>query len=355
MKKLTNQLFIKRCECIWQDRYDLSKVVYSGMRSKIIIGCPQHGDFDVTATNFTVNKSGCPVCGAQSAKSSEKFIEQCKEKHGDKYDYTETVYTNAREKVKIKCPQHGDFTQFPNSHILNGSGCPACSRVAKPTTKEFINRAKKIHGDKYDYEKTFYKRAIDPVLITCKKHGDFEQLPHNHLSGRGCVSCGKDIFIQKMRMSNEEAKKICIKFGLQLLEYSGNSTDKSTIKCAEHHVWFSSISKIQQGNGCPMCSIPGYNPSKMGYVYMLVSHDGNYMKFGLSNSPKKRIRTLKSCTPFDFVVRGWIAHKGQEAPKVETAFHKKCKSANLKGFDGCSEWFIYDDSVAEIFDLQGLP
>ena len=354
MKKLTNQQFLKRCQAVWGSKYDLSRVNYTGMRNKIIVGCTSHGEFEVTATNFTVNQSGCPVCGAQNAKSTGEFIRESKEKHGDKYDYRYVIYVNARSKVKIKCREHGVFEQLPNTHI-SGSGCPKCSKVAKLTPIDFITQSKQVHGDKYCYKKTHYKRAIDPVTITCEEHGDFEQLPHNHLAGRGCRQCGKDKFLKKMKMSLVEARTLCVRSRIELIDYPGNATDKATLRCAKNHIWFSSISKIRQGGGCPICSIPGYNPNKTGYVYMLVSHDGKYMKVGLSNSPKKRIRTLKMYTPFDFVVRGWTAYEGYQAPKVETAFHRKCQPAQLIGFDGCTEWFIYDSSIADIFDLQGLP
>ena len=58
--------------------------------------------------------------------STEKFIEKAKQVHGDKYDYSKVIYNGAMEKVCIACPIHGEFWMTPSTH-LRGSGCPYCS------------------------------------------------------------------------------------------------------------------------------------------------------------------------------------------------------------------------------------
>ena len=57
-------------------------------------------------------------------------------------------------------------------------------------TIEFINKAKEIHGDKYDYSKVIYENNLKKVIIICKEHQEFEQLPKTHKRGNGCVKCG---------------------------------------------------------------------------------------------------------------------------------------------------------------------
>ena len=84
--------------------------------------------------------------------TTEEFIKKAKEIHRDKYDYSKAEYSGSKIKICIICPKHGEFWQIPNAH-LNGQGCPECSNTKKLTTEEFIKRAKKIHGDKYDYSK----------------------------------------------------------------------------------------------------------------------------------------------------------------------------------------------------------
>lgn len=121
--------------------------------------------------------------------TTEGFIERAKAIHGDKYDYSKTVYKNAHADVIITCPIHGDFEQSPSNHLA-GKGCKFCSGNVSNTTASFIEKAKKVHGDKYDYSKTVFTRNKDKVIITCPIHGDFEQEANSHLQGAGCKQCG---------------------------------------------------------------------------------------------------------------------------------------------------------------------
>lgn len=60
------------------------------------------------------------------------------------------------------------------------------------TQKEFINKARQVHGAKYDYSKTQFRTTKKKVLIVCPKHGEFYQLANNHLHGYGCVKCAQN-------------------------------------------------------------------------------------------------------------------------------------------------------------------
>jgi very-short-patch-repair endonuclease len=91
--------------------------------------------------------------------------------------------------VTIICPIHGDFQQLPSNH-LKGAGCINCAiESQRTTTPEFIRKAKVEHDDKYDYSDTTYTRATDKVAIVCPKHGGFNQKANNHLNGQGCPKC----------------------------------------------------------------------------------------------------------------------------------------------------------------------
>lgn len=73
---------------------------------------------------------GCPECkkelmGIKFRKPNEKFIEEARILHGDRYDYSKTEYTKIKEKVVIICPDHGEFIQTSGDH-LQGNGCPTC-------------------------------------------------------------------------------------------------------------------------------------------------------------------------------------------------------------------------------------
>ena len=119
--------------------------------------------------------------------SNEEFIKKAREIHGNKYDYSKTEYVDAKTKVCIICPEHGEFWQRAGSHLA-GRGCNKCARPSYDTDS-FIKCAKQKHGDKYDYSKTKYVNTKTPVIITCPIHGDFKVTPNSHLDGVGCRKC----------------------------------------------------------------------------------------------------------------------------------------------------------------------
>ena len=169
--------------------------------------------------------------------TTEQFIKKAKQIHGDKYDYSKVEYINNHTKVCIICPEHGEFWQTPNSH-LNGNGCSSCKGLKKLTTKEFIERAKQVHGNKYDYSKTIYVNKRTKVCIICPEHGEFWQTPHNHVyQKQGCPECGKKYAINYNKNDYENFIKTSIErfgntysFPLIDKEYE-NSHSKITIQC----------------------------------------------------------------------------------------------------------------------------
>lgn len=126
--------------------------------------------------------------------TAKDFIEKARKIHKKKYCYDKVEYINAKTKVVITCPSHGDFCQTPDIHTSRKHGCRKCSRIfitenLKSNTSEFIKKARKIHLNKYDYSKVNYKYAIQKVTIICSDHGLFRQRPHDHLQGQGCSRC----------------------------------------------------------------------------------------------------------------------------------------------------------------------
>lgn len=123
--------------------------------------------------------------------TQEEVIARFCEVHGDKYDYSKVNYVNSYTKVCIICSIHGEFWQTLNNH-LKGQGCPICNRKKNMGKQTFIEKARKIHGDKYDYSKVEYKGNKVKVCIICPIHGVFWQRPNDHLSGHGCDMCRLD-------------------------------------------------------------------------------------------------------------------------------------------------------------------
>ena len=180
--------FIKQAKEVHGDKYDYSKVVYNGKNAKVCIVCPEHGPFWQTPSRHLSGR-GCQKCHGNFGMTTEDFIAKAKEVHGDKYDYSKVEYVNTSKKVCIICPEHGPFWQLPHMH-LKGQGCIRCAMPNYGiTTEEYIAKAKKIHGDKYDYSNTEYVDAKTDICIICPEHGPFWQRPSHHLDGCGCPIC----------------------------------------------------------------------------------------------------------------------------------------------------------------------
>ena len=129
------------------------------------------------------------ISGMPNKLTTEQFIQKAREVHGDKYDYSLVEYINSSTKVKITCHEHGEFEQVPNNH-LQGAGCIKCSR--KVINKEqFVERARKVHGDKYDYSMVEYLEMLNNIKVICPQHGEFEQRAFLHLKGQGCNDCAQ--------------------------------------------------------------------------------------------------------------------------------------------------------------------
>jgi hypothetical protein len=118
------------------------------------------------------------------------FIDKAFVVHGNKYDYSKVKIGKYRDKIEIICRVHGSFFQRIDSH-LSGRGCSICSGNSKKTRADFIEKSKSIHGDKYDYSKSIYVNNETKLEIICHKHGSFFQQPNSHFNGSGCCKCYK--------------------------------------------------------------------------------------------------------------------------------------------------------------------
>ena len=125
--RLTNEKFIKRAKDVHGDKYDYSKVEYINSQTKVCIICPEHGEFWQTPCNH-LNGTNCPMCSKKMIGNgnTNEFIRRSILIHGDKYDYSKSVYVNSNKKIKIVCPIHGEFEQVASYHLA-GNGCPKCA------------------------------------------------------------------------------------------------------------------------------------------------------------------------------------------------------------------------------------
>lgn len=97
----------------------------------------------------------------------EKLLEKARKVHGDKYNYDKSTLITYKDKTIITCPIHGDFVQTWDNHINNKSGCPKCVKCHKYNNEEWIEEVTKKFNGKYDYSKTNYTKAKEKVIVIC--------------------------------------------------------------------------------------------------------------------------------------------------------------------------------------------
>ena len=206
-KKKTREEFIKDARDAHGDKYDYSKVEYVNSSTKVCIKCPKHGEFWQIPYHHTKG-CGCPNCGVENRSekrtlTKEEFIKKARKKHGDEYDYSKVNYVGAHTQIRIICPEHGEFWQTPNGH-LSGQGCPKCGGYYPFTKEEWIAVARKKHCDKYDYSKVDYVNSRTKFCIICPEHGEFKQTAIDHTQGCGCPKCKGDKNRERLTSSKEE-------------------------------------------------------------------------------------------------------------------------------------------------------
>ena len=157
---------------------------------------------------------GCKKCGIEKnikrqKKSKEQFILEANKIHSNFYDYSKVDYVDSKTYIIIICPEHGEFKQIPNNH-LQGQICKKCDNKLRTKTQEqYLNECKLIHNNKYDYSKTVYKHSEKNITIICPKHGKFEIRACNHLNGQGCQKCSIEEKTINSYKTNEQYLNEC--------------------------------------------------------------------------------------------------------------------------------------------------
>jgi hypothetical protein len=262
-QRKTQQQFEKEAHKAHNHKYDYGKAIYQTAHDYLIIICSEHGEFKQTASSH-LNGKGCKKCSKKYTPTADEFIEQAKIINGEnKYDYSLIAnnYKNLNTKVPIICKKHNKvFYQYPNKH-LEGRNCHDCN-PRKLGTEGFIKKSRSIHGDKYNYTPSIYKRRNIEIIINCPEHRDFKILPRMHWDGHGCLICDNkqaeidleikikndtDIFIKKSKIKHGET------YDYKLVIYINNRT-KVKIICEEHGIFEQTPHEHLDGCGCPKCS-----------------------------------------------------------------------------------------------------
>lgn len=251
--------FLERAAAAHGDRYDYSRVVYQGVQKPVEIICPVHGPFWQAPISHTQGR-GCVACGAAQCvrrKDTAWFIARARERHGDRYDYSEAQYHNSQSLITIGCPTHGPFQQKAAYHLA-GNGCAACAGLQPIDATTFLKRARACHGDRYDYSQVNYQGWSQPVTILCRKHGPFDQVAKTHATGSNCPACVGllpitwDDFMTRARAIHGD------RYDYAQVRLTNVSTPV-TMLCPEHGPFEQRpTDHLNQKQGCPACA--GHRP-----------------------------------------------------------------------------------------------
>lgn len=264
---------------IFNNEYNYIELFKKNNTNFLKIECKNHGLFEKNIYNHIKKKQGCSLCSKPSKLTNDMFIKKAYLVHGNKYDYTDVKYINGKEKIKIKCITHGVFEMIPINH-LKGQKCPTCSGRNKVTNELFIEKSRLVHGDKYDYSQIDYKTAQTKIKIICKEHGEFIQLPLNHLKGNQCYKCSgivktNDDFIYKANKIHNNL------YDYSKSKYSGTRKNIIII-CKEHGDFIQKPNDHLSGNGCQKCCLGRFSKIAIEWLdnimkkeNIFIQHAGN--------------------------------------------------------------------------------
>lgn len=265
---------------------------YVNTRHKALCKCNICGNEWMVLPMQLLRGHGCPVCNGGTKTTSEKFIQKCQVKYGDKYNLSQMNFYSLMENITVICKKHGPFT-IQAKRFLNRvtEACPQCQielqnklrqqkqaskskpiKESKPKTspkrktkaelhqyhtERFMEKLQEVFKDKdYDFSRAVYVNSETKVDIICRLHGLFSAVPYSLLSGHGCPVCGNRGFYYKTSADwISRAKEKHPEFDYSKTEYINNKT-KVTVICPIHgeiSVWPKLF--MSQDNPCSQCRI----------------------------------------------------------------------------------------------------
>lgn len=197
--KLSLNTVLARMRAVHGDKFDYTTFEFADAKTPGKIKCPSHGYFWASLNDHVKSKTGCPECSiahvrAALTPSLDEVISRARAVHGQTYEYPSQEYVNSSTPMLIVCREHGEFRQSYDSHVHQMSGCPRCYGSFKRTNDEFVEAAKAVHGERYDYSEASYVNNSTPVKIGCDAHGSFWQKPFKHINvQQGCPRCADNM------------------------------------------------------------------------------------------------------------------------------------------------------------------
>ena len=316
----------------------------------------------------------------------QKFIQKAQIKFKDLFEYSNILdKSNLEEKLVLKCNKHSlEFTIKPNLHLNSKlGGCPQCLKDFKLETGEkfklsiqdFIEKANRVHENKYDYSKFVYTLSRYKSTVTCNTHGDFEISPNNHLKGKGCPICGKirrgiskskiaaDNFIEKANIMHNNT------YTYEKFQYK-KAKIKAYVTCSDHGEFLCSPDNHLRGKGCPICAknsskfinletfkhFCNKNSKGVGILYMLEVIDlrtnQKFFKVGITSKSIAKRYPKSVYNNYEYKEIFSIMSDAEDIFKTEKLIHStwnKFKEKVNKDFAGYSECYVENPILIDRF------
>ena len=214
--KLTLEEFIKKSNIIHNNKYDYSNSVFLNVKSKISIGCKEHGIF-LQRGSAHLDGYGCPICSNNVLKTIDFFISKSNGVHNGRYNYSKSIYLNDRKKLIIICKLHGEFLQSPNKHYRR-QGCPNCQNsIGENIILDFLNNNNINYIKEYKFNSCVYRRKLSfdfylPDHNICIEYDGIQHFkPIDYFGGES------ELLLNKRR--DNIKNKFCLKNNIKLIRF----------------------------------------------------------------------------------------------------------------------------------------
>lgn len=254
---MTFEEFVAKAREVRGDRFEYRTEGWAGIKGKVLIVCPNHGEFRAAA-HMHLRGIECPKCSRPGAGMTfDEMVVKAVQKHGERYSYVDEQWVGMAGNVVYDCPDHGRIVQKAFDH-LNKGGCRQCGRkkgaLARISSLDnFIEKARRTHGERYQYLHPMPETADEPIIVTCPDHGEFRIVRSQHINGGLCPGCK----VHKRRDQSEfVADAIAVhgdSFTYEKAEFAGMTT-KVVVTCPVHGDFsITPASLILRGSGCSRC------------------------------------------------------------------------------------------------------
>ena len=329
------------------------------------------GDGNFWAYTSKVQTMGRTPCGCSKRPNWTERQQRIRcQREADRRGYTfngwAEPFHGAHTRLSLECPKHGAMDRTIISSFMSGRGCKACGTLATAEKRSLTQDQLQAKLDHCGYPpgSTLEPMGNKQFIVFCATcatdrfaqaglcDGAFRTNASVLRDGKKSCRCGEQ------HRRPEHIARATVQWEVEPDGYAfegwvngwSGHTSKAIIHCPEHGSFESSYDKLMRGSRCPACAVTGYRPNRTGYLYCLISDCGGFMKVGITNVPKDRMATLLAATPFAFTIAATLEYEdGAEPPKVERTILESTEHSGLFGFDGSTEWRMYDPATVEWF------